>query len=247
MIRPTRILPRLDRSAEVRPRFGALVAPAVVAATLVIPFLVVRPVASAPRPVQPQFFRMVPPVPVPPVIPFRVTVLPRADSRVVPAPQFIQTPSPPAVAGTSPVIPFTVGQWRGDERASKGEVRPRFERFPFFEQPPRIRHPRARGVSQAPRAGAVSQAPEATAGLQEPRAGLASQTRLATGKGQAPRGVTGSQAAGAASLSRAPRAVTVADLPKLRVRFASQGPRATIRGGSPQATVTMKNPKGEGD
>jgi len=129
---------------------------------------------------------------------------------------------------------------------AQGLPRPRLTECVVFADIVPPGHPTAAGTSQAPRAGAGSQAPGARGSGQAPKAGLTGQTPAATGQGQAPRTAATRQAPGAAASGQAPRAVTPADLPTLRVSFASQAPRAAVSGGSPQATVSPKAPKGEG-
>lgn len=109
-----------------------------------------------------------------------------------------------------------------------------------------MRHPHGAGSGQGPRAAAASQSPGTAGSGQAPRAALASQAPGARGTGRAPRSTSTSQAAAAAVSGRGPRAVTPADLPTLRVSFASQSPRAAFSGGAPKATVSPKGPKGEG-
>jgi len=64
-------------------------------------------------------------------------VFPRDGTKGEPPwPQFVKfTPPAPPAAAASPVIPFRVGQLPGDDRSWRGEVRPKFYPFPYFEQP----------------------------------------------------------------------------------------------------------------
>ena len=135
----------------------------------------------------------------------------------------------------------------GQVSQEQGLPRPRLTQCVVFADIVPPGHPGAAGTSQAPRGAAGSQAPGARGSGQAPKAGLTGQAPAATGQGQAPRTAASSQAAGTAVSGRAPRAVTPADLPILRVSFASQAPRAAVSGGSPQATVSPKAPKGEGE
>jgi hypothetical protein len=185
---------------------------------------------------------------VPPVIAPRVVGFPRLQPVSVPASKFIQVPPPPvAPPGSSPVISPIRGQWMGDARESRGEVRARFLPFPYFDQslqPPKIRHTRVRAVSKMPLAGSMPQAPIAVGEAKAPKAGLTGQAPQAMGEGQAALAVTGSQGPGASASIQAPRAAAAPVI--VRVRFASRSPRAGISGSSAHGTVGIKAPKGEG-
>jgi hypothetical protein len=63
-------------------------------------------------------------------------IFPRDGTRgEPPRPQFISVGPPvQVVAASNPVIPFIRGQWFGDRVQWLGEVVPRYQRFPYFDQ-----------------------------------------------------------------------------------------------------------------
>lgn len=157
-----------------------------------------------------------------------------------------------------PVDPSDLAAWTKERLArallvheqidqAQGLPRPRVTECVVFADIVRPGHPHADGSGQAPRAASGSQSPRASGAGQAPRAGVTSQAPAATTRGQAPKAGALSKAALAMVTGQAPRAVTPADLPTVRVRFASQSPRAAVSGSAARATVSTKAPKGAGE
>jgi len=102
-------------------------------------------------------------------------------------------------------------------------------------------------TSQSPKADGTSQGPRAIVAGQAPRAGVESQAPIVSRRSQGPQTAAAPQGPTAGLSSNAPRLVTPADLPTLRVAFASQAPRvASFASQAPHATGTAQAPRGEG-
>ena len=106
-------------------------------------------------------------------------------------------------------------------------------------------HAHGTGSGRAPRAGVSSQSPAAAPTGRAPRGGISAQSPKAALTGQGRTSSIQSKASRAGVSASGPRALTPADLPRLRISFASQSPRAAISSRSAQTSVTPRSPKGE--